>query len=1352
MNASSIRRSIAVVLCAALTLTAPGLPAYAAVGQQRADASAGRTMTMAVSVPVLPTGLSPLGAAVLPSAGLNSFSLPTLPAGAAVAQPGASAASNSAAAAPLVSPRAAAASHAFSAQVPAASEHVAAPQASSNQASAAAHVPSALTAATQAAEAAAPKAQAGTILDAAFDGAVNHGGSLSSPEGSQGSGLPTLPAASGGVQRDDGSIPPSTPRNGGGDGSEGPQGPRKPSLWVVLGLGALGGAAAYFFGPAVAAYLGAHISYLSAHPLLARVAVTSAGALVGIAASQRQTWAGFPAALRDGSVGSATGTFKFWARFGLVFDSVLRGKPTDEAMKAPLTPNILRYPIAAWLFVLAGYACAPVAFTLGFLYKSIDTPVRAALRGLRQIALDFFPWLVDVARFVRRVLAKAIPFLGGLGWGFVKTEGLGIGLGAALLAAPIFKSVVAVDYSADSLPSWTFARLVQLGGIILGAAAGVVGGVVGLFAAIPFALTESPRQALEWARVNGPARLGLERWRHSVEELGGPQYLVDMPLKGGPIDVRQGLTRLANLGLVSAYFTPVLGLSALSLYGRAWNPASGSDSDKDLHGVIAERAGAAPAAEGGAFARYGSQIARGATEAAQTSWSIWTHAAFSSDAAIRGYQAASPKQAWLGFPAKLVGGVASGLGWVGGGLYELLAVPGAAVWRGVVRLAEKFWPTLKRFINFLTRVVKRVVPFVAGAGVGAIIGLFKGGVVGSKAFFAPFEQLFSYAGGLSDDVHVRYAVQASMLLLAIPALVSVVFGFAAGLVTGIPAALTEGAAQAILWAHTGERSEAWASAWQGRAYRDESARLSGLTGDAGVAAATGGSTAWRVLVTGFNALLAAPVTALSLAAGWLVSVPRGWSRAARIGRGEKLDAVKTREISDPQEPAQAAAKPWSRPPVWLVAGFGVAALAVSGFAPVYIAVFFGLLGWKLWLASAAAILLGGSVGLAVSQPTFWTSLPGRVIGDARAGAQATWTLWSRLGDGFAAALTGRSSDGSAFGWGHRLLGGVLALPWALAGVVYAGVTLSARAAWEGARQVVEGLLPFLRGLFETIGRILKRIVPFGLGLVGGLVTGVVGSAVFGALLLGRPYFKHVASKDFETGTFGQKLGVVALKVVSFLAGVGFGVVGLAAGVVAALPYALTLMVSMAFQFGGIGGKSQRFFDLWSKGSLRVELRRLNLLTDRFEFPEPKSGRLPLVDGWVRLANIFAATFAAALAATIAGYVSFFRSLANAFKDLRAGKTAPADGFDDMSGVSRSARTGAKIGRKTGSWLGGVGTLLVMGWLTLQGAGLAGIGKALLFSLVGWTGGWLAGLILGAALGFGVGLILWLARQLAKDQK
>jgi hypothetical protein len=377
-------------------------------------------------------------------------------------------------------------------------------------------------------------------------------------------------------------------------------------------------------------------------------------------------------------------------------------------------------------------------------------------------------------------------------------------------------------------------------------------------------------------------------------------------------------------------------------------------------------------------------------------------------------------------------------------------------------------------------------------------------------------------------------------------------------------------------------------------------------------------------------------------------------------------------------------------------------------------------------------LAGLSLGLALTQPVTWKNLLPLMKSHGAGGFKRSYEYWTNSGDAALQGIFGLER-GTPLTFLHRLAGAVAGAVWAVAGAVFGAGAAFAVGAYEGARQVVYEILPALRVAFETVMKVLRRIVPFVLGLLAGLVGGAVGSAAFGALLLGRPYFSHVVAEDFESRGAIAYLGKLFLKLVAFVLGAAFGLGGVVAGVIVAAPYSVTSAVALAFRWAEIGGPVQRFFDHWSFGSLREELRRINQLTSKFKFEDAPEGRDPsLASGWIRMANILPGTIAALFASVIAGYVGFVRSLGAAYRTSTSGQPIPEPTVDEQS-RREWERTWSRAGRTAAGfwWWGLIGAAIgggivmasswaplgLAGWLLVGAAAAAGVVLAVTAALV-----------------------------------
>ncbi|PIR15840.1 MAG: hypothetical protein COV48_12140, partial [Elusimicrobia bacterium CG11_big_fil_rev_8_21_14_0_20_64_6] len=731
-------------------------------------------------------------------------------------------------------------------------------------------------------------------------------------------------------------------------------------------------------------------------------------------------------------------------------------------------------------------------------------------------------------------------------------------------------------------------------------------------------------------------------------------------------------------------------------------------------------------------------IGQGSLSALQ-SFGGWLDAGDRVSAALRGASVPSAKESILAIGLFGLAGVAATVpSAIFGGLLAAVSKPLMAAWAGFMAVITQFLPALKRFFNWAIKVLKNIVPFAFGFVFGTLWGVVKSGWFIGSNVFRPLEAIFTREEDINTPRPSEAQIGAGVLMaltLIVPALAVFVGSFAVGAVAGIPVALTHGLALGVRWAGTGEKSETYFRTWERRALPSALKKAVGVVklklGNEGKEMPI-----WRLYVRTASLLLAAIASTLAL----VVSGGAAYLRSLRDAKlTESKDAVERSVNEDDSEQAapveKTERKPSAKPPVWLAASLGALGLA----AGVYAAVVFGpawlaaLVGWKLWLMAAAVYagvpVASSSLGLALSQPVLYTRMIPNVADHAKAGFGRSLGYWSAAGK--AVGLTPV----------YAFIGGILGLAWGVAGAAFGLAATGTVAAYAGARQVVYEILPFLRTAFETLMKVLRRVVPFAFGLVAGLVSGVVGSAAFGALLLGRPYFKHVVADDFKhAGALGF-IGNTVLKLVALVLGVVFGLVGIVAGVLAALPYALTASIAFAFRFADIGGPVQKFFDHWTYGALRAEMQRLNQLTDRFQFPE---GKAAVSDGWIRMANILPATIAAAFAATIAGWVGYFRSLAVAFKSAKSGGPIPEPVVDQdaQRRWDRTWRSSKKAASSFFAWgvAGAVIGLAIMlatswtplglaGWLlvgALAGAGVLGAlalaGIIATFALFFWIDG------------------------------
>lgn len=1144
--------------------------------------------------------------------------------------------------------------------------------------------------------------------------------------------------------------------------NETPSAPSRSRVSIGLGLAALGGAAAWYTSAWAVTVLGSLLAPLVAVPaLLLSASWIALGALSGFAAFSVETWKGFPSDLKSSALSAGAMTFRFWARFGLIFDSVLRGGSTDEAMKKELSANILKYPLIAWLFVAAGYVMSPVAFVLGSAYRLVGTPFLAAFRGARDVIVGFLPWMARVFRFLGRLVVRIFPFMGGFIVGALKTAFFGAAAGAALLAGPIGRDAFLLDYKAKTLPGWIGFRLTQVLALAAVVVTGAVGAVIGLLSSPVHIVMGALELAFDWSNLSDKGEAYFKLWMKAVKNDGAVTVLLDrgFPLAAENLSLAARVTRVLNgtgISLYTALFLPFVSIATIVRASRA--AARGEDKrspdgtdrkdEKGAEAPVASRPGivlpavlgtlgaaagvaaalyflvaplvlldlgllAAAAFVGGGIGLALSQpqawsgsvsgaVAEGSL-AAKQSFGGWRDAGARTAAALRGdaVPRASEPVIALALPT-VFGAVAAVLSAAIGGVQSAASSAGAAAWAGFLAVITQFLPALKRFLNWAVEVLKDIVPFVFGFVFGTVFGVFKSGWFVASNLFRPVEAVFK-----REDVMNSKPSEAQIgagvlmgLTLVVPALAAFAGSFAVGMVAGIPVALTHGVALGVRWAGTGEKSETFFKNWERRSLPN-ALRKARKVVEINLSGEGAEMPIWRVYVRLTSFLLATIPSTLALVVSGGTAYLRSLSDA-KLAESKPAAEPASTEAPSTTPAEKAEQKPVGKPPVWLAALTGALGLA----AGIYATIAFGvpmiaaLVGWKLWLAAAAVYaavpVLGMSTGLAVSQPVLWTRLVPSVIDHSKAGFGRSLGYWTAAGKAVGLAPL------------YAIPGALLGAVWGAAGAVFGLAAAGAVAAYEGARQVVYEILPFLRTAFETVMKVLRRVVPFGFGLVAGLVSGVVGSAAFGALLLGRPYFKHVVTEDFKhAGALGF-IGNVILKAAALVLGVAFGLVGVVAGVLAALPYALTASAAFAFRFADIGGPVQKFFDHWTYGALRSELQRLSQLTSRFQFPE---GEPALSDGWIRMANVLPATIAAAFAGTIAGWVGYFRSLGAAYTSAKSGGPIPEPVVDEEAQRrwDRTWRSSKKAAAGFFAWgiagaVIGLGIMLATSWTPL---GLAG---------------------------------------------
>jgi len=1327
-------------------------------------------------------------------------------------------------------------------------------------------------------------------------------------------------------------------------------------LWTVFGLATLGAVGAFFAAPYVVGLTGAYLpAWFAAHPVWTTALLSAAGWLAGVSLAQADLWKAWPRAVWSGASKAAKTTFRFWARFGRIFSSVLTGGSSDEAMKAPLPMNLFKYPVLAWPFVLVGYGMvpllaagavlglgwslswvlagaalvfggAPVSFAAGLVYQLVDTPVRAALRGLKRVIVGFFPWVQGVLNFLGRVIRKAIPFILGFLWGGIRAGGFGIAVGFMNFARPVFMNVVDVEYKAlerrgeeklAGFPARLAARLQQFLGLLVSGILGIVGGALGLVLSIPFIFTHAVDTALEKAEVEGRAAKALRAWRDALEREKGLAELTEFsfrsPIESEEISVGNGFIRLLNAPFQALYTIPALSLMAAVAYVRSWRRA-GKDAGTDkaekpeleplkraekaesetppvsktgfllpfslaLLGLGAAVAGAyfwfmpgvgvvallawkplltlgvagllgagvgLALSQPKAFKGYFPAMWSLAKDASALSFRGWARLGVNTDAALKASEkdealfrdtpSGIMKYPALARAAVLGGYLAAVAAFPAGLLFRAVSVPVQAGWLGFVSMVERFVPFLKKVIRTFWRVIREAIPFVFGLAWGAIKGLgltaYMSAGVSARAIFlrAVDPEDAEYDAKTLPQAFAVRIVQGVAIILGV---VAALLGGIVGLAYGLPFTLTMAFAQAFRWADVGGRSENFFRIWEAETLKDEVdaleaytepafpargrklsywdgfVRAGNLFGHAIASLLSNFVVAGAVYLRSASRAMKAALSRDPEKSKWEVEtelseslrdVPgfveseSGYSRGAirlifkgaadieaalkagrvsremagyrieliaqdtgeeyfprlRSAKGEKADDV---SWEDKDAPAPVKASKGEAVAALVLGLTGLAGGVYAGWA--FALPLLGLSGWLLWAGLAGAGILGAGIGMALSQPSAWKGYFGVIGRSTRDTVEATFGFWRDSGRLFAGVLLGREAGGrNVLGWGHLFLGGLLAVPWAVIGFVHGVLAVPVRAALQGGWRVLENIWPWIRKVADVLWKVAKRFFPFVFGGIAGLFVGAVGTAVFGAMLLGRPWFKYVVAPDYDTGSIGRFIGTAAIKALASIVGVVFAVIGLAMGLLAAIPYTLTFSAALAFQFADVGGRIEKFFDLWNKKALMNELRRINLLTNKFEFEESGERGIAPMDGLIRMANIFPATLAAVFAATIAGYTSYFRSMWRAGLDLRAGKEVGDDGFETDPGYT--ARRYARKGRKqTSRWLSrlmGFGGMLAGAGLIIRaifwtGGIWSAIWKGVAIGVLAGPVGWVAGIILGALLGFCAGLMVWLAREL-----
>ncbi|MBI5596203.1 MAG: hypothetical protein HY928_08970 [Elusimicrobia bacterium] len=1370
MRRSPFTRFVAVTLALSVLTTAPGSGVSSVVAQVvRSAPISGRSFVPVVGQMVRPASSLGLSPAVL-SQTAPALTVPTVPS-LILPSPARAAAASAAAAVPaptaaVPAPSAAASVH--SAPAAKAAAAMEAPALNSPAAAAAEAPVAALSQAAAPLSAAAkslrtePKASF-LSLGRLFDGGASRAAGdavLGLPSALRGSGLNAAKAA-------------SRPAEGAVPSPEASAQAAKPKPYAFsLALAGLGAGAAYLLIPVVVPMLSGLLPF--ALPAIAlKAALVTGGFALGASLLETDLWRAFPGAVASGALDAGRTAFRFWARFGLVFRSVLSASSIDEAMKAELPARFWKYPLLAWPFVLVGYVFTPFVTAFGAVFKAVEIPVRAAWRGMKRIVVGLLPFMADVFAFIGKAIRRFIPAVGAFFFRGGRMAVITAVGGALVLAAPIWNSLVKGPYAIDGVWDGKLSQVPAALAMVLGRALGFVaalflgalGGIVGFVFGLPLTVTDAVLGFAAKVAPEGAAARADARWTRAFEDA---HRLETMHLVTAAATRQDGSTlprALARLvvGAPGAVYALPFSISGLfGLWAVSLLAAFGYEREAAPESAVSIRDAAMPTDKA-----PGQEIAG----------SPWIPLTLAWAGAIAGglyapvllallpltWIPAAVMSPWLLMGSGALAGAALGLAlsqpkaWTGGVSRAYLQAKASAadafrLWARLGLAARVSvtgrpvdGPLFDEDPAALTRYPLLAWPAVVAGYFASAAGFVVGGT--AALLGVPLNAAWRGLVILLTSGLIRRILRAvkNVLVHGIP----FVFGFAVGtIVEGVRNAFGAAAALAL---------PVWRSVIVEE--RENPYRYTGLTGlvlkrivqfvgaVAGLAAGLTGFVIGAVVFSP-HALTSGLRKGLKWAdaqgrvPNWLWRWEKNLQSDMTDASGKRLAAVVAPGVS-------AESGLWQG----VLRAFNGAAYALSSVLwalPVAVALYYRAARnasvaekpvLDEWTAPA-------SQDVARARPDGFSATVAREAGDAWSG---TLGFWKDAGAAFsyAVARDGASVLGAPYAAAGAVLGAFAFLSGALAGAV----EVPGRAFLQAAKDLALKFLPFLEKVWNLALRIAKRVFPFLGGAFAGAFVGALGSAAFGAVLLGRPWFKYVAGESYDTDSVGRFLGVAALRLVAALAGVVFGVLGLAFGLLAALPYSLTFMAATAFDWGGIGGSSERFFRNWRDGALLNEMRRLSKLTDSFDFSDKKGGAdLNPVDGWVRLGMVTAATFAASLAATVAGWVAYGRSVRDAYRATKEGRTPPS--WDGPGGriIGDTADRGSKVGRKTGRWLGTLGGLAAAGaiafgyltapsWLGALGAGMGLLGLVVLSGPVGW----LAGLLLGALVGTLVGMLRWLER-------